>query len=159
MKKSSVYIRTFMSISLLMSVFSCSDNDPQLRIPAAGFKIDDKEMHELVLAELKNRNIPYVAEDGGILYFAQNEAEVLGIKREIEYGKELNKNHWESLPLIDQFEQEKYERAFKNSGIPYKIRHHQGGVVSIDWRQTFGPKVDELRQKMSESRVVAPLGR
>lgn len=69
-----------------------------------------------------------------IRYLLENEAEVLGIKRKIEYGESLDENQWEAMILATDIAREKYEEAFKENGIPYFVLE-RAEVVQINWSQ------------------------
>ena len=130
--------------------FGCTDSGLPAGKRGGGFKLTDAEKHMKAIASLEERGIPYELDENGlVLYLLNKQAEVHGILRKIHYGEEPKENVWESTALVDQLTREKYEAAFNTSGIPYRILDHKG-VIYIEWRQIYGPRVDTVRQNVDE---------
>jgi len=115
------------------------------------FLFVDPEKQEFVLSELERQGVPYKLDEKGMAhYMLKDQSVVHGLKRRAHYGEGLRSDVWESAVLVDGLTRNTYKDAFATAGIPHRIVE-QDGVTQIEWNQMYGPRVDQLRQKMDES--------
>lgn len=140
----------FLTISLALFLFACSKDGLPSGARGGGFNLADKNKHDQVINVLKERKIPYEVNSRGMtIYMLDNQAEVLGIIREVQYEGELDPNYFESEILQTEDLKEMYLEEFQQASIPYQLDSFDG-KDHIFWSQTYGPKVDKIRQKINK---------
>lgn len=129
---------------------SCSKEGLPAGTRGGGFNLADKNKHDQVINILKGRKIPYEINSRGMtIYMLDNQAEVLGIIREVQYGGELDSNYFESETLQSEELKAMYLEEFRQASIPYQLDSFDG-KEHIFWSQIYGPQVDEIRQKINK---------
>lgn len=144
-----------MTLLMLLIMITSACTEPEL--PPGGmtriFPVATEAQRDIALSIMRTEGIPYVISTRGdtkyVVYHTQNIAQVLGIVREARYGSGLSPLIWESAVLVNSDIRQMYEQAFRESNIPYSI-YETAGVVQIEWNQTFGPQVDQIRQYIAE---------
>lgn len=147
------YLRLHIATVIFIMLLGCSKTELPPGPRGDGFILGDRDKQAQVIRVLEDRSIPYkINSRGFVIYMLENEAEVLGIIREIEFSGRLNPNHFESEILFSKEIKSIYVKEFKKSSIPYHI-DVMAGDEYIYWSQIYGPKVDRIRQKINlESR-------
>ena len=98
---------------------------------------------------LRDKNIPYeINSKGFIVYLLRNQAEVLGIIRDVKYNGVLSDNIFESEIMRSDNQKNKYISAFTENNIPYMLEPLFGELY-LHWPQTYGPEVDIIVQKIN----------
>ena len=131
-------------------MFACSKDGLPAGTRGGGFSMADKNKHDQVINALKERKIPYEVNSRGMtIYMLDNQAEVLGIIRDVQFEGELDPNYFESEILQTKELKEMYIEEFRHASIPYQLDSFDGNE-HIFWSQTHGPKVDQIRQKINK---------
>ena len=141
-------MKNFYFIFVLAMMLGCSTEGLPPGDRAGGFKIVEVDQREIILANFKSNNIPFVIDEKGFInYLLQDQSEVLGIIRDVKTGGKLDSSYYESTILQDEKAKEKYVSEFKAQNIPFDISDHSG-IVHISWSQKYGSDVDKIRQKI-----------
>ena len=130
------------------ALVSCSNNELPAGHHADGFSLANLDHQKQVLETMEAQNIPYIINDRGfIVYLLKNQAQVHKIKRQVQHGKSLHTEIWESHILANDYVRNKYAAAFKENSIPFHITN-KNGITQINWSQIHADKVDMLRQQL-----------
>jgi hypothetical protein len=141
-------------LALFCSVaLGCSNDELPAGNIAEGFLLADPDQHKAVLNIMRDKGIPYEENDRGyIVYLLKDQAKVHGIERIVLYGRDLNETIFETASLVNDDTRQKYEAAFREKNIPYRISS-DNGITHIIWSQKYGPRVDVIRQKVDDQIV------
>lgn len=134
---------------LFLFLVGCSSEGLPPGDRAGGIKFSKESEREKVISMFEEKEIPYEFDDRGFVnYLLKDQAQVLGIVRNVKYGERLSPTYFESEILPNEDIKKLYIEEFKKASIPYQLDTHSGDQ-HIFWRQTYGPQVDLIRQKIN----------
>jgi hypothetical protein len=144
------------AILLLMFLLSaCSGPDTELPPGYRIFSIPiflESDVNNKIKERLEERDIPFeVSEQGHIHYSAINQAEVLGIIRDIRFNGEIRSDYFEMMVVSSKISRDLFAAAFDEEGILYRVEASDisEGYFVFYWNQTYGAKVDVIRQRVN----------
>lgn len=142
--------RSSATLFLVAIILGCApDGDTPAGCRGEPFILNDPQKQAKILKQLDEDGVPYWQDNEEYIHYLLNDhAKVLGMRREVEYGKELKPEVYESRILFSDLQREEYERRFIEKGIPYKIGQHAGKDF-IEWGQVYGPQVDKIIQNIA----------
>ena len=140
-------------ISLVLLACSAKEDGlPETGARGGGFGLVQDQTYEQIIERFKEKDIPYEVNSRGFtIYMLKDQAEVLGIIRDVQNGGVLKPNSLESEILHTKSIKALYIKMFEEAGIPYFI-DTTFGYERIVWRQLYGPEVDRIRQWINEQR-------
>ena len=142
------YILICMSVVFILGCIDDSRDGLPAGKRAGGISLKDSHQNELLIEKMEKSGIPYEVDDRGMInYLLKDYAEIQGFARQIQIGSVLDPNISDSAILFSDDSQIKYEKKFKEKGIPYTIRRH-GGVQHIFWSLQHSPLVDIIQQEV-----------
>lgn len=145
----------FLVYLLLFSV-GCKEKESDLTsgLSAYGFKMANLSERSDVLKKMEEESIPYkINERGFITYRLINQAAVLGIVRDVAHKGKIDRNYLESIDIANDEIMDRYIYEFNVNNIPYSTNEDfvnlNTSARMIFWSQSYGKKVDLIRQKIN----------
>ena len=136
---------------LSLSLSACSDDLLPPGDRGGEIMLENEHKNMLLINRLEGEDIPYeLSSQGWIKYMLADQAKVMGIIRSINYAEGLRDDVFESEIINDNEMKSEYISEFVRSGIQYHLGSHLGNEY-IFWKQTDGPKVDVIRQRINVS--------
>lgn len=148
--------RSVLWLFLSLVVVACTDVELPAGIRGEPFKILDVERHYELSSELDRLNVPFEVDFKGFIHYLQeDEAEILGLKRRLEFGSKLDPNIIESMLLPNIAALNQYSAELSQKKIPHETISRDDGWYEITWSQIYGPHVDQIREATGLRRMRA----